>query len=128
MNQPEFYFRVWSLRAQWFVRQGMVGAVAFTMLLLPFEAAAADDEEDDDEEVDTLTPVQRELARKFAGVEAWDGIWEATVAGQESRRNEVGYVNSQWEASGRGRFRLERSRELDWQPKQGNFTWLGTGE
>ncbi len=75
-----------------------------------------------------LTPAEAELAKKFAGVAQWQGIWEVSVAGGASISTVSGYqLESRYEATGHGNFLLERSSDND-EAARGVFTWQGKGE
>ena len=74
-----------------------------------------------------LTPAEAELAKKFAGVAQWQGIWDVSVAGGASRANGGYHMESRYEATGHGTFTLERSSDND-EAARGVFKWQGKGE
>ncbi|MEO6246734.1 MAG: hypothetical protein ABIQ12_15010, partial [Opitutaceae bacterium] len=74
-----------------------------------------------------LTSAEVELAKKFAGVVQWQGIWDVSVVGGASRSNGGYHLESRYEATGHGTFLLERSSDND-EAARGYFTWEGKGE
>lgn len=74
-----------------------------------------------------LSHAEAELAKKFAGVAQWQGIYEVSVIGAATTSGANGYhLESRYEASGHGTFLLERSS--DDEPAAGLFRWVGKGE
>lgn len=106
-----FYMRLF-ISPQWFLRALVCSGLASTW------AAHAQE----------LTPPEAELAKKFAGVVQWQGIWDVSVAGGASRANGGYHMESRYEATGHGTFLLERSVDHGWEPERGVFTWQGKGE
>jgi len=75
-----------------------------------------------------LTPAEAELAKKFAGVTQWQGIYDVSVTGAATISRANGYhLESHYEAQAHGTFTLEQA-ENDWNPAEGLFTWTGHGE
>ncbi len=74
-----------------------------------------------------LTPAEAELAKKFARVVQWQGIWDVSVAGGASSSSGSSHLESRYEAKGHGTFTLERSSDND-EAARGVFTWQGKGE
>lgn len=72
------------------------------------------------------TTFDAEVARKFAGVAAWQGFWETSEQRSISRSNNAGYTNNRFEGLGHGRFELSRDTN-GWAPEHGEFQWRGNG-
>jgi hypothetical protein len=80
-------------------------------------------------EPSALTPAEAELAKKYAGVVQWQGIYDVSVIGAASISRANGYqLESRYEARGHGTFTLERSTDDDGDPSRGDFAWHGNGE
>ena len=117
--------RVAFLRFRLFRRRAAAAALVSAMLgggmLAPVRGLAAD-------KADRPGGFDPEVARKFAGVQEWQGFWEVTETRSISKSNSMGYRENVYEGSGYGRFVLHRSIEDGWDPARGDFRWLGNGE
>lgn len=81
----------------------------------------------------------QDVARRYAGVARWLGIWEITETRTFSASNAMGYRTNVYEGIGHGEFELTRETEeqtrdvpggsgtLRWEPSRGVFGWRGSG-
>lgn len=80
-------------------------------------------------EASELSRAEAELAKKFAGVTQWQGIYEVSVIGAATISRANGYhLESRYEAKGHGTFTLDRATEDGEEPAAGFFTWTGKGQ
>ncbi len=103
-------------------------AVAALLTLLLATAKATGDAPQD--ETPPLPQELSELARKYAAVAEWRGIFDASETGSVSWTS-VGGDNRGFQSvdrKSRGHFRIQRNTSYGWEPERGMFQWGADNE